>query len=75
MGTVPSMTTSEHPLCPTCGLPTNEGLADGATVYECANEACPEFGQAVVERADGDAEPGHAGQVVARADDVAPTDG
>lgn len=45
------MTSTEHPVCPTCGLPTNEGLADGATVYECANEACPEYGQ-VVARAD-----------------------
>ncbi len=49
--TVPGMTSTEHPVCPACGLPTNEGLADGATVYECANEACPEFGQ-VVARAD-----------------------
>jgi ribosomal protein S27AE len=41
------MTTAEHPLCPTCGQPTNEGLADHAGSWECANEACPEFGQVV----------------------------
>jgi hypothetical protein len=41
------MTTTEHPLCPTCGQPCNEGLADNAGLWECANEACPEFGQVV----------------------------
>jgi hypothetical protein len=64
------MTSTEHPVCPTCGLPTNEGLADGATVYECANEACPEFGQVVAKGADAAVDGGHAGQVVARADDL-----
>ena len=38
---------TEHPLCPTCGQPCNEGLADNAGLWECANEACPEFGQVV----------------------------
>jgi hypothetical protein len=42
--------TTGHPLCPTCGQPTNEGLADDAGKWECANEACPEFGQVVAPR-------------------------
>ncbi len=48
------MTSTEHPLCPTCGLPTNEGLADEGKVWECANEACPEFGQIVAREGDAD---------------------
>jgi hypothetical protein len=41
------MTTHEHPLCPTCGLPAAEGLADREGLWECVNEACPEYGQVV----------------------------
>jgi hypothetical protein len=41
------MTTAEHPVCPTCGQPANEGLADNAGKWECANEACPEYGQVI----------------------------
>jgi len=41
------MTTHPHPTCPTCGQPAQEGLADKAGLWECANEACPEFGQVV----------------------------
>jgi hypothetical protein len=58
------MTTTEHPLCPTCGQPCNEGLADNAGSWECANEACPEFGQVVARDADVMGDGGLAGQVV-----------
>jgi hypothetical protein len=39
--------TVERPPCPTCGQPATEGLADHAGLWECENEACPEFGQVV----------------------------
>jgi hypothetical protein len=52
------MTAPEHPLCPTCGQPANEGLADRAGSWECANEACPEFGQVVEVVAPGELEEG-----------------
>jgi hypothetical protein len=56
LATVPAMSAApaEHPICPTCGQPADEGLADGGAVWECRNEACPEFGQVV---ARGDAPP------------------
>jgi hypothetical protein len=41
------MASSERPLCPTCGQPATAGLADRAGLWECENEACPEFGQVV----------------------------
>ena len=39
---------AERPVCPTCGQPATEGLADGRDdVWECENEACPEYGQVI----------------------------
>jgi hypothetical protein len=38
---------SNPPLCPSCGQPASEALAGPAHGWECRNEACPEFGQAV----------------------------
>jgi hypothetical protein len=35
------------PLCPSCGQPASEALGGPAHDWECRNEACPEFGQAV----------------------------
>jgi len=37
------------PLCPDCGQPASLGLAGPEHGWECRNEACPEFGQAVRE--------------------------
>ena len=33
------------PLCPSCGQPASQGLADTDPGWECRNEACPEYGQ------------------------------
>lgn len=35
------------PLCPSCGQPASAALAGPEHGYECRNEACPEFGQAL----------------------------
>ena len=35
------------PLCPDCGQPASTALAGASHDWECRNEACPEFGQAV----------------------------
>jgi hypothetical protein len=35
------------PLCPSCGQPASEALGGPEHDWECRNEACPEFGQAV----------------------------
>jgi hypothetical protein len=35
------------PMCPTCGQPASQALAGPEHDWECRNEACPEFGQAV----------------------------
>lgn len=35
------------PLCPDCGQPASPLLAGPEHGYECRNEACPEFGQAI----------------------------
>jgi hypothetical protein len=35
------------PLCPTCGQPASQALAGAEHGWECRNEACSEFGQAV----------------------------
>ena len=35
------------PLCPSCGQPASTALAGPEHGWECRNEACPEFGQAV----------------------------
>jgi hypothetical protein len=37
-----------QPLCPTCFQPATTALAGHEHGWECANEACPEFGQAVL---------------------------
>ena len=39
--------TTDPPVCPTCGMPCTEGLEERDGLWECANEACPEFGQAL----------------------------
>ena len=38
---------TDPPLCPTCGQPASEALGGPEHDWECRNEACPEFGQAV----------------------------
>ena len=38
---------SNPPLCPSCGQPASEALAGPEHGWECRNEACPEFGQAL----------------------------
>lgn len=35
------------PTCPTCGQPASQSLAGPEHEWECRNEACPEFGQAL----------------------------
>ena len=35
------------PTCPTCGQPASRSLAGPEHDWECRNEACPEFGQAL----------------------------
>jgi hypothetical protein len=35
------------PLCPSCGQPASQALAGPEHGWECRNEACPEFGQAL----------------------------
>jgi len=35
-----------RPICPTCGQPGSRSLGPGEG-WECRNEACPEFGQAL----------------------------
>jgi hypothetical protein len=42
-----SVHTPPHPVCPTCGQPAVETLGDADAGWECGNEACPEFGQAI----------------------------
>ena len=37
----------DPPLCPTCGQPATEALGGAEHDWECCNEACPEYGQAV----------------------------
>jgi len=39
---------TDAPLCPTCGQPATQALG-GSEGWECRNEACPEFGQALSE--------------------------
>jgi hypothetical protein len=39
--------TTEAPLCPSCGQPASVALAGPEHGWECRNEACPEFGQAI----------------------------
>lgn len=45
------------PLCPSCGQPASAALAGPEHGYECRNEACPEFGQALSVDEAPDAEP------------------
>jgi hypothetical protein len=35
------------PLCGSCGQPASQALAGPEHGWECRNEACPEFGQAI----------------------------
>ncbi|HWT22822.1 MAG TPA: hypothetical protein VN213_04890 [Solirubrobacteraceae bacterium] len=42
-------TDPQPPLCPDCGQPGSEALAGAPHGWECRNEACPEFGQALQE--------------------------
>ena len=35
------------PVCPSCGQPASEALGGPEHEWECRNEACPEFGQAL----------------------------
>jgi hypothetical protein len=37
----------DPPLCPSCGQPASQALAGPEHGWECRNEACPEFGQAI----------------------------
>jgi hypothetical protein len=37
------------PRCPTCGQPASQALAGPDHGWECRNEACPEFGQALAD--------------------------
>jgi hypothetical protein len=37
----------DPPLCPSCGQPASRALAGPEHEWECRNEACPEFGQAI----------------------------
>jgi hypothetical protein len=37
----------DAPLCPDCGQPASAALGGPEHGWECRNEACPEFGQAV----------------------------
>ena len=39
--------TERPPVCPSCGQPASEALAGPEHGWECRNEACPEFGQAI----------------------------
>lgn len=50
---------TDAPLCPTCGQPATTALAGPEPGWECRNEACPEFGQAIQPgTTDGEVEPG-----------------
>lgn len=37
----------DAPVCPSCGQPASQALAGPDHGYECRNEACAEFGQAL----------------------------
>ena len=45
------------PLCPTCDQPASEALGGAEHDWECRNEACPEYGQAVEGPRDEDLDP------------------
>ena len=49
---------SDPPLCPSCGQPGSQALAGPEHSWECRNEACSEFGQALDDREPPDAVPG-----------------
>jgi hypothetical protein len=40
-------TPADPPLCDSCGQPASQALAGPEHGWECRNEACPEFGQAI----------------------------
>ena len=44
---VASPTMTAPPICPSCGQPASTALAGPEHGWECRNEACPEFGQAI----------------------------
>ena len=48
---------SDPPLCPTCAQPASQALAGPEHGWECRNEACAEFGQAVDEHEPAGADP------------------
>jgi hypothetical protein len=48
---------SDPPLCPSCGQPASQALAGPEHGWECRNEACAEFGQAVDEHEPARVEP------------------
>lgn len=48
---------SDPPLCPSCGQPASQALAGPEHSWECRNEACAEFGQALDEHEPARADP------------------
>jgi len=48
---------ADPPLCPTCDQPASEALGGAEHKWECRNEACPEYGQAVEGPGDEDLDP------------------
>jgi hypothetical protein len=48
----------DPPLCPSCGQPASKALAGPEHGWECRNEACAEFGQALAEREPAREDPG-----------------
>ena len=42
-----ALVTVPAPVCPSCGQPASEALGGPEHEWECRNEACPEFGQAL----------------------------
>jgi hypothetical protein len=50
------------PVCPSCGQPASEALGGPEHGWECRNEACPEFGQALATDEPAPAEPNPAGR-------------
>ena len=45
------------PLCPTCDQSASEALGGAEHDWECRNEACPEYGQAIEGPPDQDLDP------------------
>jgi hypothetical protein len=53
---------SDPPLCPSCGQPASQALAGPEHDWECRNEACTEFGQAIDEYEPARADPINGGR-------------